>query len=216
MCYHIISSEVQLPATRIAVRMYVCLELWTLNFLPLCNHLILVMWSDTCKKWMDRWRSFSIFPRRRVSATSSGGWSEPFNWPMAGMGSYPRLGMLCSAVSFKKVWGIALWRALPFLVQLTIKVCVLLPRMNWRTLKTALSTHAARFGMQWDQYLSGVLWAYRNTPHESTEEKRSFLLFGTDCRSPTEAALLPQTLLEPKEVEISERRLSSLWHQPGS
>ena len=36
-----------------------------------------------------------------------------------------------------------------------------------------------------------VLWAYRNTPHESTKEKPSFLLFGYDCRFPTEAALLP-------------------------
>ena len=70
-----------------------------------------------------------------------------------------------------------------------------------RTLKTALRKHAARFGVQWDQYLSGVLWAYRNTPHESTGEKPSFLLFGMDCRSPTEAALLPPTQPEPTEVE---------------
>ena len=41
----------------------------------------------------------------------------------------------------------------------------------------------------------------QNTPHESTEEKPSFLLFGMDCRSPTEAAFLPQTALEPTEVE---------------
>ena len=33
---------------------------------------------------------------------------------------------------------------------------------------------------QWDQYLSGVLWAYRNTPHSSTGEKSSILLFGFD------------------------------------
>ena len=60
-----------------------------------------------------------------------------------------------------------------------------------RTLKTMLRKHAARFGMQWDSYLSGVLWAYRNTPHTSTGEKPSFLLFGMDCRSPTEAAYMP-------------------------
>ena len=60
-----------------------------------------------------------------------------------------------------------------------------------RTLKTALRKHAVKFGVQWDRYLSGVLWAYRNTPHESTGEKPSFLLFGIDCRTPTEAALLP-------------------------
>ena len=49
-----------------------------------------------------------------------------------------------------------------------------------RTLKSMLCKHAARFGLQWDRYLSGVLWAYRNTPHDSTGEKPSFLLFGMD------------------------------------
>ena len=58
------------------------------------------------------------------------------------------------------------------------------------TLKSMLRKHAARFGSQWDVYLYGVLWAYRNTPHASTGEKPSYLLFGLDCRSPTEAALL--------------------------
>ena len=49
-----------------------------------------------------------------------------------------------------------------------------------RTLKSLLRKHAARFGTDWDKYLSGVLWAYRNTPHESTGENPSFLLFGID------------------------------------
>ena len=44
-----------------------------------------------------------------------------------------------------------------------------------RTLTTILRKHAARFGAQWDRYLPGVLWAYRNTPHDSTGEKPSFL-----------------------------------------
>jgi len=57
-----------------------------------------------------------------------------------------------------------------------------------RTLKAMLRKHASKFGTQWDNYLPGVLWAYWNTLHESTGEKRSFLLFGMDCRSPTEAA----------------------------
>ena len=70
-----------------------------------------------------------------------------------------------------------------------------------RTLKTMLRKHAARFGLQWDRYLSGVLWAYRNTPHDSTGEKPSFLLFGMDLRTPTEAAILPPTPLEPGNVE---------------
>ena len=76
----------------------------------------------------------------------------------------------------------------------------LIERFN-RTLKTALRKHAAKFGAQWDKYLHGVLWVYRNTPHESTNEKPSFLLFGTDCRYPTEAAWLPPTAITPTEVQ---------------
>ena len=34
-------------------------------------------------------------------------------------------------------------------------------------------------------------------PHESTLEKPSFLLFGLDCRQPTEAAFMPQTSMDP-------------------
>ena len=34
-----------------------------------------------------------------------------------------------------------------------------------------LRKHADLCGKQWDQYLHGVLWAYRNTPHEATAEK---------------------------------------------
>ena len=67
-----------------------------------------------------------------------------------------------------------------------------------RTLKSMLRKHAATLGNQWDRYLHGVLWAYRNTPHESTHEKPSFLLFGLDCQSPTEAALLP-----PRELKAT-------------
>ena len=63
-----------------------------------------------------------------------------------------------------------------------------------------LRKHAPNFGAQWDNYLPGVLWAYWNTPHESTGEKPSFLLFGMDCRSPTEAALLPPTSTQVTDV----------------
>ena len=49
-------------------------------------------------------------------------------------------------------------------------------RLN-RTLKTMLRKQVARFGGQWDQFLPGILWAYRNTSHEATKEKPSFLLF---------------------------------------
>ena len=58
------------------------------------------------------------------------------------------------------------------------------------TLKTMLRKRVNQFGVQWDNHLPGVLWAYRNT-HNSTGEKPPFLLFEWDCWSPTEAALLP-------------------------
>ena len=45
----------------------------------------------------------------------------------------------------------------------------LVERFN-RTLKTMLRKHAAKYGSQWDKYLSAVVWAYRNTPHEATGE----------------------------------------------
>ena len=66
----------------------------------------------------------------------------------------------------------------------------MIERFN-RTLKNMLRKRASQFGTQWDNHLPALLWAYRNAPHSSTGEKPSFLLFGWDCRSPTEAALLP-------------------------
>lgn len=76
----------------------------------------------------------------------------------------------------------------------------LVERMN-RTLKAMLRKHTAKFGKQWDTFLPGVLWAYRNMPHESTKEKPSFLLFGLDCKSPTETALLPPEHPDPVNME---------------
>ena len=76
-------------------------------------------------------------------------------------------------------------------------------RLN-RTLKAMLRKHASQFGTQWDTYLSGVVWAYRNTIHESTGEKPSFLLFGMDLRTPIEAALLSPNPLE--SVSVSDYR----------
>ena len=85
-------------------------------------------------------------------------------------------------------------------------------RLN-RTLKAMLRKHAAKFGNQWDCYLSGVLWAYRNTPHETTKEKPSFLLFGMDLRSPTEAVLLPPESVDPTDVaDYREELILSLSH----
>ena len=69
-----------------------------------------------------------------------------------------------------------------------------------RTFKAMLRKHVSQFGMQWDTYLSGVLWAYHNTPHSSTGEKPSFLLFGFHCRYPTEAATLPTKRLNATDI----------------
>ena len=79
----------------------------------------------------------------------------------------------------------------------------MIERLN-RTFKAMLRKQVARFGSQWDTYLPGALWAYRNTPHSSTGEKSSYLLFSFDCRSPTEAALVPTTSHQP--VDISDYR----------
>ena len=69
-----------------------------------------------------------------------------------------------------------------------------------RTLKTMIRKHASVYGSQWDTYLHGLLWAYRNTPHETTGEKPSFLLFGLDCRTPTESMWLPTSAVQPADV----------------
>ena len=82
-----------------------------------------------------------------------------------------------------------------------------------RTLKAMLRAHAARFGPQWDRYLSGVLYAYRNTPHESTGEKPSYLLFGLDCRTPPEAMFTNPSSITPTDIEDYREELSlSLRH----
>ena len=72
----------------------------------------------------------------------------------------------------------------------------MIERFN-RSLKTMLKKYACEFGAQWDKYLSGALW---KVPHDSTGEKPSFLLLRVDCRTPTEAALLPTHVVEATEV----------------
>ena len=42
------------------------------------------------------------------------------------------------------------------------------------TLKIVLRKHVDVFGNQWDKFLPGVLWAYRNTFHDTMEKKPSF------------------------------------------
>ena len=63
-----------------------------------------------------------------------------------------------------------------------------------------LRKQAVTYGFLWDCYLHAVLWAYRNTPYETTDEKQSFLLSGSDCQTPTEAALLHLNPLIPSTV----------------
>ena len=75
------------------------------------------------------------------------------------------------------------------------------------TFKTILRKHAVTFGTQRDQHLPGVLWAYRFTPHKSTREKLSYLLFGVDCRTPTEVTYLPPTSLHPTDVSEYQEEL---------
>ena len=76
------------------------------------------------------------------------------------------------------------------------------------TLKTALKKHAATYGCQWDRYLSGVLFAYRNLPHDSTGEKPSYLLFGLDCKMPSEAAYLMPSPLQCTNVQDYRQELT--------
>jgi len=83
----------------------------------------------------------------------------------------------------------------------------LVERYN-RTLKAMLRKHVARFGNQWDQFLYGVQWAYRNTPHNTTREKPSFLLFGIDLRAPSEAALALLFSMTPVGLEDYRENLS--------
>ena len=45
-----------------------------------------------------------------------------------------------------------------------------------RTLKTMIRKHVMKFGVQWDQYLHGILWAYRNTPHTVVQLEKSRLI----------------------------------------
>ena len=52
-----------------------------------------------------------------------------------------------------------------------------------------------------------VLWAYRNTPHETTGEKPSFLLYGRDLRSPVEAELLSPDQHLPMTTDDDRKQL---------
>ena len=133
----------------------------------------------------------------------------------------------------ESVWGagctsIRLWNQL--LVILNEGVCQLLgitklntsafypqcdgltERFN-RRVKTMLRKHVDQYGMQWDQYLHGVLWAYRNTPHKSTAEKPSFLLYGWDCQYPAKAAFLPEAQVNSTDIKEYRQQLVKVLKQ---
>ena len=48
-------------------------------------------------------------------------------------------------------------------------------------------------------HLPAVLWTYRNVPHTCTGEMPSYSLFGVDLRSPTDAALYPESRVAPTD-----------------
>ncbi len=58
-----------------------------------------------------------------------------------------------------------------------------------RTLRAMLAKYAERFGVNWDEHLPRLLFAYRTKPHESTGESPFFLLYGRDARIPCDAVL---------------------------
>ena len=83
----------------------------------------------------------------------------------------------------------------------------MIERLN-RTFKSMLCKHSTKFGAEWDTYLPGAIWAYRNTPHTFTGENPFiFYQFGYDCRSPNEAALLPATSHELVDISYYHKEL---------
>ena len=79
-----------------------------------------------------------------------------------------------------------------------------------RTLIAILKKHV-KFVMLWDKHIPGIMWAYSNTPHQSREAVISVI--GFDCRSPTEASLLPASPDSEANITNYRRELTlSLKH----
>ncbi len=80
--------------------------------------------------------------------------------------------------------------------------------------------HVMQFGKQWDQYLPGLLWAYRNTPHESTGRFRRLRqdtrLSMNDCKTTPRSYRLGEWVLVrfPSDETGKQRKLSRPWHGP--
>lgn len=91
----------------------------------------------------------------------------------------------------------------------------LVERFN-RTFISMLAKTAEQEGRDWDQHLSYVLFAYRASAQQSTQESPFFLLYGRDPRLPTEAALTPEKTCA--QVDLKEfgvdlvDRMSHAWN----
>lgn len=64
-----------------------------------------------------------------------------------------------------------------------------------RTLKTSLRKYAIKFGDQWDTYLAGLLWAYRNTPHVPPTRSHHFSYLEWTAGHPVKQHYFPPILL---------------------
>ena len=78
-----------------------------------------------------------------------------------------------------------------------------------------LAKTAERGGRDWDHHLPDVLFAYRASSQESTQESPFFLLYGRDPRLPNEKILSPlksQEFVDLREygVELASR-MSEAW-----
>ena len=90
----------------------------------------------------------------------------------------------------------------------------LVERFN-RTLTAMLAKTVEKGGKDWDQRLPYVLFAYRASQQQSTQESPFFLLYGRDPRLPTDSALCPTKTR--KSVELQEygrglvTKMSDAW-----
>ena len=87
------------------------------------------------------------------------------------------LSELCEIFKIKKVFTIAYHPQTDGLVE----------RFN-HTLATMLSTFVSENQSDWDQYLQPVMYAYRRSLHDTTQDTPFFLMFGRDAPSPADVA----------------------------
>ena len=84
-----------------------------------------------------------------------------------------------------------------------------------KTLRAMIAKHTRDFGVEWDQYLQHLLFAYRSKPHATTGESPFYLIYGRDPRLPTATALSHPS--NPYQVDLEDYRtelttgLSEAW-----